>query len=377
MAVNLIRNARVFFSSFVDSTTGVLTTTGGMTNANTFEIQVLDGMTFSQETNTETVTINESGDAPKRGQEGFNTSLNPASFSFSTYLKPAQDGTTNTAEEAPLWNALTSDAAIGAAGAGWTNGTDPNPATVVLTNSDKNNLQKFALIIAMDDQTFILQNCVLNEATVDFGLDGIATVAWSGQAASITREVALTIAEPSAGSEALTGAGLTGSNAAKPRITEDCYYLANKLSTVAITYGGTTYTLAITGGSFTYSNNITYLTPANIGVVNKPFTYFTGARAISGSFNAYLRTGSGSTGGLFDALNTASATTDQPTGSFTMNIGGSSSATTRVALSADRAMYTLPAVTTDQIVGITINFTCMGTNLDTANEITLSYYAPA
>jgi hypothetical protein len=377
MAVNLIRNARVFISSFVDSTTGVLTTTGGMTNANTFEIQVLDGMTFSQETNTETVTINESGDSPNRGQQGFNTSLNPVSFSFSTYLKPAQDGTTNTAEEAPLWNALTSADTITTASSGWQDGTDPNPATVVLTGSDKNQLQKFALIIAMDNQTFIIENCALNEATIDFGLDGIATVAWSGQATSITRTAALTIADPVAGAEALTGGGLTGSNAAKPRITTNCYYLANKLSTVAITYGGTTYNLAITGGSITYSNNITYLTPANIGVVNKPFTYFTGTRAISGNFSAYLRTGSSSTGGLFDALNTASATTDQPVGTLAMNIGGSASATARVSLEASNVMLTLPAVNTDQVVGMTINFTCMGTDLDTANEVTLNYYAPA
>jgi len=375
MAVNLIRNARVFFSSLVNSTTGILTKTGGMTNTNTFEIQVLDGMTFSQETNTEIVTINESGDNPNRGQEGFNTSLNPVSFSFSTYVKPAKDGTTNTAEEAPLWNALTGADPIPTTNSGWQDGLTNTAATVVLTGSDKNQLQKFALIIAMDNQTFILENCSLNEVTIDFGLDGIATLAWSGQATAIVRTAVLTVGTPTAGSQSLTGGGLTGSNASKPRITENCFYLANKLSTVEVIYGGNNYTLAITGGSFTYSNNITYLTPANIGVVNKPFTYFTGTRAISGSFNAYLRTGLNNTGALFDALNTASNTTDQPIGGLVMNIGGSASATTKVILQAARVMYTLPEINTEQVVGMTINFTCMGTDLDTPDEITLNYFA--
>lgn len=379
MAVNLIRNARVFFSSNVNSTTGELVenaTTSPMSNTNTFELQVLDGMTFSQDTNVETVTVSESGDTPARGQQAFNTALNPVSFSFSTYIKPAELTSVRTAEEAPLWNALTSSVAISETN-GWSDGTDPNPAIVNFTASDKNQLQKFALIIAMDDQTFIIQNCALNEATIDFGLDGIATVAWSGQATAIKRAAALTVGTPASGSESLSGAGLTGSHAAKPRITTDCFYLANKLSTASIVYGATpvTYNLAITGGSITISNNITYLTPANIGVVNKPITYFTGTRAISGSLNAYLRTGANSTGALFDALVTASASTAQPTGTLTINIGGGAATVPRVTLSAAKAMFSIPNINTEQVVGTTINFTCLGTDIDSQNELTLSYYA--
>ena len=85
MALNLVRNSRVFFTSNVDSSTGVVATTG-FTAANTYEIQVLDGFTFSQNTNADTVTISEAGVAPVRGQRAFNTSLAPVDFSFSNYL---------------------------------------------------------------------------------------------------------------------------------------------------------------------------------------------------------------------------------------------------------------------------------------------------
>jgi len=59
------------------------------------------------------------------------------------------------------------------------------------------------------------------------------------------------------------------------------------------------------------SNNVTYLTPANLGVVNQPVTYFTGTRAISGSIN-YLKTGSTNSAGLLSQMLMDSATTTEP-----------------------------------------------------------------
>jgi len=76
MALNLIRNARMFFTTNISST-GIVQASG-FTNANTFEIQVLDGLSFSQNTTTETITVNEAGDSPIRGQRQFNTALDPA-----------------------------------------------------------------------------------------------------------------------------------------------------------------------------------------------------------------------------------------------------------------------------------------------------------
>jgi len=41
---------------------------------------------FSQNTSVDTVTLNEAGAAPVRGQRSFNTALEPVDFSFSTYI---------------------------------------------------------------------------------------------------------------------------------------------------------------------------------------------------------------------------------------------------------------------------------------------------
>ena len=57
---NLIRNSRVFFTTNVAAGTGVVAASG-FTAANSQELQVLDGFTFSQATNADTITIAEAG----------------------------------------------------------------------------------------------------------------------------------------------------------------------------------------------------------------------------------------------------------------------------------------------------------------------------
>ena len=109
MALNLSRNTRVWFTTNVNPTTGVLpdATTGysAFTSANIFELQVLDGYSFSQGTASTPITLSEAGNTPNRGQRAFNTALNPVDLSFSTYIRPRLN-TNVTAIEKVLWNAL-------------------------------------------------------------------------------------------------------------------------------------------------------------------------------------------------------------------------------------------------------------------------------
>ena len=111
---NLIRNSRVFFTTNVDG--NGLVGSSSFTSGNTQEIQVLDGFTFSQASNADTVTISEAGSSPTRGQRSFNTSLGNVEFSFSTYIRPKKPSTLVTAEESHLWNALLCSTAVGTAG---------------------------------------------------------------------------------------------------------------------------------------------------------------------------------------------------------------------------------------------------------------------
>jgi hypothetical protein len=378
MAFNLIRNSRVFWTSNVNTTTGAVLSSGFLP-ANTREIQVLDGFSFSQNTTSETVTLNEAGATPVRGQRSFNTALDPADFTFTTYMRPQDAGTTITCEESVLWNAMFSDKPIGDAAAAWTDGA--NSATAVLTNSNKHQLHAFGLIIVVDDTTFIIDNCVLNTATIDFGLDAIASVQWAGQGGVLRQITSPTV---TANANLVTGGALGGTlqGTFLQKVTT-CPYIANKLSVVTldeeIGSGGTAYNVALTGGSLTISNNVTYLTPANLATVNKPVTYFTSTRAISGSLNAYLRTGSGNTAVLMQSMLNNSATAVNP--AFYMNISIGGTGTTKVDFTMPAVVLTIPTVNAEQVVSTTINFTAQGStsnafDIGAANELTVTYTTP-
>jgi hypothetical protein len=478
MALNLVRNSRVFFTTNVSATTGVINATGADAT-NTFEIQVLDGFTFSQNTNQDTVTISEAGGAPVRGQRAFNTSLAPVDFSFSTYARPYNSGTAITAEESVLWNALlgttaantaavtiggsisgvtyafsagtgtltiagTSLTAVGVAvgdivTVGSITATTPassntainapaivktisgtsitleyvNPTTTATTittpasvklyksawapvstgysvvtaaQSNANQLQKFGMIFVVDSVAYAVDNAALAQVSIDFGLDAIATLAWTGQATAL-RQITTSLS-----GNTFTGAGFAGTSQAK---NTSAGYITNKLSTVSMSLvnaigaaaAGTTYAVALTGGSITINNNISYITPANLGVVNVPVTYYTGTRAISGTLNAYLKTGSGigSTGQLLADMLAASTTTIEPMVALQIAIGGGAN-TVKVVLDMPASTITIPSVDVQQVVSTAINFnaqayvpssTANGNvfDLEETNDIAIRYYA--
>jgi hypothetical protein len=409
MAYNLLRNARVFFTSNVDQNTGaIILTAANNTTDNISEIQVLDGFSFSQNTSSETVTLNESGPAPTRGQRQFNTALNPVDFSFNTYIRPADNNTpaitlgTVTAEERVLWNAMFSATKINNAtgiGGAWTEvapvttGTPPSAITtpsyaeLLVTNSQVHQLQKFGLIIIFDDTTFFIENCTLDTATIDFGLDAIATIAWTGKGTKLTQPATKVTVNDAANT--MSGGLLAGSF--KTKITQ-APYIANKLSTMSLKSGinhvgaisgaSKTYTVPLTGGSIVFANNVSYLTPANLGIVNQPCTYFTGTRGITGTMNAYLRSGTGYSADLLADLLTKSLTDVSPAHEIVLSIGGVTS-DTRVDISLPAVVLGIPTVATQQVMSTTINFTAQGyvaaTNtfdISQSNEVSVKYYSP-
>lgn len=500
MALNLLRNSRLFFTTSVNATSGLVGTSG--TSADTFEVQVLDGFSFSQNTNNETVTINEAGSAPNRGQRSFNTSLAPVDFSFSTYVRPKLVSTEVKCEESVLWNALlgseastitagtitattvTAPTYANSTGILSINGTvmaavsfvvgdyviisgitsaDTTTADVIAFNqparvltisataitlqlqnppstaalgtlttsaaalklyksawapavlgaaaatqqafslasthtSNDNTLVKFGLLIVVDNVTYAIDNCALNQASIDFGLDGIATIQWTGQATAM-RQLTTSITTPTAGT--FTGASFTGGYTQK---VTDAAYITNKLSTVTLktvkalldgtgaskSAAGTQYFVALTGGNVTINNNITYITPSVLGIVNSPIAYYTGTRAISGNLTAYLNTGTLSgtvtkgTGALLQDMLDSATGTIEPMFSLELDIGGSANKL-RVEMEMPSASITIPSLSTDQVITTTINFTAQPTaagatgsskayDVTSTNELFVRYY---
>lgn len=375
MAFNLIRNSRVFFTTNVNAL-GVVQTAGGFDATNTREIQVLDGFSFTQNTTAQTITLSEAGAAPVRGQRSFNTALEPVDFSMSTYIRPDVDTQEEViiAEESVLWNALSSKIAIGQQGSGWVAGG--SSSAVNFQNSNVHQLQAFGLLILIDNVCYVIDNAALDSATIDFGIDAIGTIAWAGKGTALRQLSGVSATQGSS----VTFTGLGQGSVAKGKETT-ARYIANKLSVLEI--GSIelekSYTVALTGGSITISNNLTYLTPANLGVVNQPITYFTGTRAVSGSLTAYLRTGNNTSATLLqdflENVNTASETKYY----IFMALGGSNNAN-RVELELPLAMLSVPTVSSEQVISTTINFTAQGSNgtnydLEQSNELTVTYIA--
>lgn len=370
MAVNLLRNSRVFFTTSLNSDDTV--NFAGCTEVNTHELQVLEGFSFSQNTTTDTITINEAGPTPLRGQRAFNTALEPVDFSMTTYIRPRfiDDGTSDkiTAEESVLWNALMGANKINDGGA-WVETWGPSPVTVCSytdVNSNVHQLQKFALIVNFDSIQYTILNAALDSATIDFGLDAISSVQWAGKATRITQ------------SETVSSFDFSAKNTTAK-------YIANKLSVLTLFEGiaqasGTSYNIPITGGNITISNNLTYLTPANLGVVNVPVTYFTGTRSISGSLTAYLRTGASDnySGELLAGLLANAATASETKYTMTVKLGGNNA--NRVELYLPATMIAIPTVATDQVITTSINFTAQGHSgsnysVEDANELQVKYFA--
>ena len=395
MAVNLIRNSRVFFTTNVDSSGRVKAGTykdgtSPFSTTNCWELQVLEGLTFSQNTTQDTVTLNEAGSAPSRGQRSFNTALQPLDFSFSTYIRPYNTGSVITAEERVLWNAFGGAAAIGAGTAAWTEAS--SAATLSFTNSNKHQLQTFGMIIIFDNTAYALDNCALDTATIDFGIDAIGTIAWAGKGAAI--RPLLNLAADTSSPVTFTGTDVSGTT---PDPVDQAYaknttakYITNKLSTLVLNdtindftnsvTPSTTYTIALTGGQIVFNNNLTYLTPANLAQVNLPITYFTGTRAITGNITAYLKTGSNDSAQLLSDLLTASSYTVDPKFTINVQMGGPTSNATGVEVKLPAAMLQIPQINTAQVISTTINFTAQGytgTSYDITqqNEASLVYRA--
>lgn len=480
-AFNLVRNTRVFFTTNVGLLAGisnaVLAT--GLLPANTVELQVLDGFSFKQGTQTANIQLKEAGSTPVRGQRTFNTSLDPVDFSFSTYIRPVTASTKVTAEEKVLWNALMSDQNIdttgvsiggtvtgitrantttadaviagttmtysgivvgdivtlggltGAAGvafewnqpakitslsasaiaitfisapsvaAGTTTSVGtlkfykgawveqvavaPTSAYSIATfaGSNKNQLQAFGLIFVVDGAVYVVDNCAMDQGVIDFGLDAIAMIAWTGKGTQLRQ---LNSTEASVSGTTFTGTGLAGTVTAKNVAAN---YITNKLSTVSLTsniagVAGTDYLVALTGGSITFANGIQYVTPANLGVVNKAIGYFTGTRGITGTLNAYLRTGTNTTAQLLTDILAGSSTATDTKYHLQIEIGGLKNAT-RVEVEMDGAMLQVPTVETADVISTVISFTAQSTtsvsaldadyDIQNTNDATLRYFS--
>lgn len=355
-----------------------------------WEIPVLDGFSFSQATNTSEIALSEmssaaAGNSSRRGRRMFNDSYAPAEWSFSTYARPFKstvdaangwDGTSaqQHAVEEVLWAALVGNGAFTDGGAdsnsSWSasNGIAQSASALTFDFEDSNvsSLKELEIYFVMGQGAYDagthtiykIDGACVNEATMDFDVEGIATINWSGFGKLISEnEASIPAVDISEGA------------------TSTANFIRNRLTTCAVTATAqapivSAYNLTLTGGSITFSNNITFLTPETLGVVNQPIGHVTGTRNISGNFTCYLGNHSAGSADLFEDLieATTSITNDF---NLVFTVGGSSQP--NIVITLPTCHLEIPTHSIDDIISLETNFHALPTTVDAADEASIVY----
>ena len=190
-----------------------------------WEVPVLDGYSFSQTTNTSEITLAEmesTAGISRRGRRMFTDSLAPAEWSFSTYIRPfkSKAGSATPAgsvqadvaaevhavEEAFFASMFGADTYAEGGATGFTRATNPagsgggvsggvitpgaNSSVITIGESNRSALTSFTLYFMIDTATdnplvYRMPEAIVNEVSVDFDVDGIATLNWSGFAKEV------------------------------------------------------------------------------------------------------------------------------------------------------------------------------------------------
>ena len=212
---------------------------------------------------------------------------------------------------------------------------------------------------AADESTTIYkitESCV-NEATMNFEIDGIATVSWSGMGKRM-EEVA----------------AFDASTALKVGLSATNNMIRNRLTSAAVvgvTPNAKTYNITLTGGSITISNNMTFLTPESLGVVNTPLGHVTGGRSVSGSLSCYADELDNGSIELYEDMLAATGTVTNKF-DIELNVGGG--VAPFVLFDMGQCHLEIPSINIDDVVGFEVNFTALPSNISGTDELTKIRY---
>ena len=485
MARSLARNTQLFVTSIDDAI-------GSCTGKNTFEVKVLDGYSFSQDVATQEVGVNESdsactGAGLARGTLSFNTALNPVDVSFSTYVRPFTNDVDTTGSlnayadcvERILWSSAmgtpASWTAVLATGAAAGESVEAQGAASIkfgLGSSNANELLPLTLYFVLEQTTYKILDFNITSAEVDFSIDGIATINWSGQGSRVLEDET---AHAAIGTWTARSAATMNDYSAVPVTTTDTF-LRNKLSVlilededgvkttgdasgtltsillqvittnidlsaftgtdtlvggriyaadddawatiIAHTTTGTNdtvtvsasddittwddalpndldvfkpgsnaaveYCIPITGATLTLENNMTYLTPEELAIVNLPLAGFAGNRVTSGSFTAYLNTGAQGSGGLLQDMLAKIQTSVSNNFKIKFLMGGGVAATPRVEFDMPHCNISVPTTNVEDLITTEISFSAKPwdaanavASFEDTNELTIEYFDKA
>ena len=320
------------------------------------------------------------------------------------------------------------------------NGTGIDDGTVInFKDSNRAQLGTFDMFFVFSNRSdgrlvYRLADAMVNEATVNFDVDGLGTIEWSGFASQITDVTSSTTAfttnikgtnytnsvevvADSAARDALVGPvhgdiavveneadswyvygesdadGTTDTwihaidegtssteNFIRNRITQlQLEPVASFKDDYASGYWADSYSLPLTGGSFTISNNGNYLTPEELGIVNQPLEHVTGTRSVTANFTCYLGSSDVATNrskDLFEAL-VSDNTTVINKFDVTFKVGGVESGEPRLFMRVPIAHLEVPSFSVEDVITLEANMHGQGSTIGEADEVELTYYGTA
>lgn len=419
----------------------------------------------------------------RRGRRAFNDSLAPVDFSFSTYIRPfksagvdngvggsADDDEEIHAVEEALWALFSGPASYVSGDDLFTNQITPGTTVSNISFSQSNvselggsaNANLYFELGDANKLCYKLSKVAINEASIDFDIDGVATINWSGFAdtveditkvltiagtpsttaftcdgsvdiasTDVNRRIHATnmLADTYLTAEAGTGDAATLNQAPSAALTDNGFahllgpratiyegidqtnnFIRNRLTKciVVVPTGSDpqgeledTYDLTLTGGNITLSNNISYLTPEELGTVNVPIGHVTGARNFGGSFTCYLTENTGNVNSSRDFFTDLTATDQrkETTNNFSLEfligggtVSGSGVSTTctdadlgtgtaakRVALAIkmDNCHVDIPTHSIEDIITLETTFMALPSTIEQADEVSMRYKGPA
>jgi len=339
--------------------TGVPTTTNNSGQGATVQIVAATNGTF-------TITVDNGGNGYASGD-----TLSIAAADIAVAFSTALGRTLASDYTASSTNGVAGTPSTSTTGTSFTNLTrttsDTSGLLVGFGGSNKTTLGTFDLVFVLGGSTgdsskqkvYKISNCCVNEASLDFDLDGITTINWSGMGTLI---------------EDTGTAGPTGTPV-NEGTADTSNFIRNRLTSLSAvsSLGGSsvTYDLVLTSGNITITNNMTYLTPETLGVVNTPLGHVTGTRSVTGSFSCYLNKENDSSAELFENLisNTSTVTNEF---ALQFNVGGSSSRP-RIELDMDKCHLEVPTHSIEDVISLEANFHALPSSVENTDEVTVRY----
>jgi hypothetical protein len=296
---------------------------------NTVQLNVKD---FSYNQNSSVVEVSRSTLDPTEARtvDPHIANISPVNFTFTTYVLPTVD-TNVTSPEEYLWASLM----------GVDNFTStPTQSTIDFANGNVAELQNLTLWFDQPTQpegNYRIDNAIVDSATINFDINGIAEIQWSGRALNLVED------------------NIPPTATDRTRLTN---YIKNRPSTIALNMNSVDYTLALTGGTIRIDNSVRFYGRTIIGKTTVPVGHYTGDRRVSGDLKFYMRSGTSESVDLFNTILTNASTDAYEStylASLTINVGGLTH-NPRLNITVPQALLSLGRKEFSELISVTVPF---------------------